>query len=326
MIGDSSDSVWGVMDIYPLTNFPDIRKKVVIKSTAGSMLIVPREGGELVRFYIELPAGTVAKDVSNLDLLSTAREIINPYTLDVAATSWWSAYAIGQRVADHFTKNGRVFLTGDACHTHSPKAGQGMNTSLQDGYNLGWKLATVLKGQAGPELLCTYAYERGQVARNLIEFDREFARNFSSRTKSKDEEPNTGNDFTQHFIKSGVYTAGFSVKYQDSMITSMIQSDTTYAKRLVVGTRMPSAQVVRFCDARAIQIHKTLPSDGRWRVLVFAGNIQTDRGRKRIQKVSLTTFLSVIPSYAISDWKLFGFEARSHQKTHASYTRHRQRC
>ena len=70
----------------------------------------------------------------------------------------------------------RVFIAGDACHTHSAKAGQGMNVSMADAWNLGWKLAAVLRGTARPELLHTYSDERQEVAQELIDFDREFAR------------------------------------------------------------------------------------------------------------------------------------------------------
>ena len=68
--------------------------------------------------------------------------------------AWWSVYEIGQRLTDKFddvpaaevaTRLPRVFIAGDACHTHSPKAGQGMNVSMQDTFNLGWKLAAVLR-------------------------------------------------------------------------------------------------------------------------------------------------------------------------------------
>jgi phenol 2-monooxygenase len=79
MIGDSTNSVWGVMDVYPRTNFPDIRKKCVLQTTAGSLLIIPREGGSLVRFYTELPSGTVAKDVTVEHLHYAARRIFHPY-------------------------------------------------------------------------------------------------------------------------------------------------------------------------------------------------------------------------------------------------------
>lgn len=125
MVGDTTDTVWGVMDIYPLTTFPDIRRKCTIHSSAGNLLIIPREGGELVRFYIQLPAGSHPKDVKLEDLQNTARQIFAPYQMEFAGTFWWSAYSIGQRLAEKFHKDERVFLTGDACHTHSPKAGQG---------------------------------------------------------------------------------------------------------------------------------------------------------------------------------------------------------
>ena len=283
MIGDSSDSVWGVMDIYPRTDFPDIRKKGALQSRSGSLLIIPREGGSLVRFYIELPHGTVAKDVKVEELHAAARLIFHPYGLEIAETFWWSAYSVGQRLSDHFSKDNRVFLTGDACHTHSPKAGQGMNTSLQDGYNIGWKLAAIIKGQAGPELLKTYNVEREKVAADLIAFDREFIKLFSS--KSAKSNGAISQTFSDVFIKAGRYTAGLTATYDDSSITKASLSIEGLASNLNVGMRFPSAQVVRFCDARAMQLVQALPADGRWRIVVFAGDIHDAESSKRLQKV-----------------------------------------
>ena len=68
-----------------------------------------------------------------------------------------------------------MFIAGDACHTHSPKAGQGMNVSMQDGFNLGWKLASVLRKRCAPHLLHSYSAERQAIAKELIDFDREWA-------------------------------------------------------------------------------------------------------------------------------------------------------
>ncbi|MFC4923652.1 FAD-dependent monooxygenase [Delftia deserti] len=65
--------------------------------------------------------------------------------------------------------NGRVFCMGDAVHRHTPFGGLGMNTSIQDAYNLAWKLALVLKGQAGPALLASYEAERAPIARQVVE-------------------------------------------------------------------------------------------------------------------------------------------------------------
>lgn len=289
MIGDSTDSVWGVMDVFPQTNFPDIRKKCAIRSRAGSLLIVPREGGAMVRLYIELPRDKSAKEVRIDDLQAAARRIFRPYELRVAETYWWSAYSIGQRLADHFTKDDRIFLAGDACHTHSPKAGQGMNTSLQDGYNIGWKLASVLKKQAHPDLLKTYDFERSQVAADLISFDREFAKSFSSKaaaaagTMANAKSPE---EFREAFVKAGRYTAGLTAKYGDSIITSAAGSKQALAPMLEVGMRFPSAQVVRLCDAKAMQLVKAFPSDGRWRLVVFAGDIRAVSSKERLKKAS----------------------------------------
>src|SRR5690625_7268868 len=72
-------------------------------------------------------------------------------------------------------KNPRIFITGDACHTHSAKAGQCMNVSIQDGFNLGWKIGQVLSGYSDPSLLHTYSGERQEVAQNLIDFDKEWS-------------------------------------------------------------------------------------------------------------------------------------------------------
>lgn len=103
--------------------------------------------------------------------------------------SWWS---VGQRIGSHFSRhNERAFLVGDAVHTPSPKAGQGMNTSIQDAYNLGWKLRRVLqhkdKGKhqlkldptAARALLATYESERQPVAQDLISFDRGYPKLFA---------------------------------------------------------------------------------------------------------------------------------------------------
>ena len=85
--------------------------------------------------------------------------------------AWWSVYEIGQRLTDKFddvpedeidTRLPRVFIAGDACHTHSPKAGQGMNVSMQDAFNLGWKLAAVLRRQLRRRICCTAIRRSGR--------------------------------------------------------------------------------------------------------------------------------------------------------------------
>lgn len=284
MVGDSTNSVYGVMDIYPQTNFPDIRKKVAIKSESGTLMIIPREGGSLVRFYIELGHDVASKDVKLEHLHEAAKKIFHPYTMDIVETSWWSAYSIGQRLCDHFSKDGRVFLTGDACHTHSPKAGQGMNCSLQDGYNLGWKLASVLKGTVKPEILDTYTSERQMTAKTLIDFDRTWAKMFAK-------EANVSSEYiAEQFKKAGQYTAGLATAYKDSAIISAERSTQSLASSLIVGMRLPSTQVVRWCDANTLHLVKALPADGRWRIIAFPGDVRKADATERLE--NLATYLA----------------------------------
>lgn len=280
MVGDSSDAVWGVMDMVPRTDFPDIRKKTSIRSKAGNLLIIPREGGSLTRFYIELPPGTNAKEVKLENLQRQAQKIFSPYKTEFVETVWWSAYSIGQRYADYFTKDNRVFLAGDACHTHSPKAGQGMNVSLQDGYNIGWKLASVLKGLAPPSILETYVLERRKVAIDLINFDRYFSTLFKSGANTSPEE------FQEGFVKSGKYTAGLTAKYDRSAITSESAGEGL-ATNITVGMRLPSAQVVRYSDSKPVQLAEAAKSDGRWRVIAFGGDITVPEQSAKLNAVRL---------------------------------------
>jgi phenol 2-monooxygenase len=138
--GDSTDYIWGVLDIIPITDFPDIRQRCAIHSaSAGSVMVIPREN-KLVRLYIQLKATEHGQSGAKVDrsgitpeiILRSAQQILYPYKLDYTYCDWWTAYQIGQRVGNCFSLKERVFLAGDAVHTHSPKAGQGMNVSMQD--------------------------------------------------------------------------------------------------------------------------------------------------------------------------------------------------
>ena len=272
--GEAARQLWGVMDVLCVTDFPDIRLKAAIQSqNAGAMLIIPREGGYMVRMYIELDAlgdGERARDrgVTPEMLITNAQAILAPYTLEVKEVPWWSAYEIGQRVCDTFDDgpDPRIFIAGDACHTHSPKAGQGMNVSMADAFNLGWKLAAVLRGQAAPALLQTYGAERRAKAVELIEFDRDMARLFSRKPQTPAEEA----EFQRYFQTHGRYTAGVETRYDASRIVGHGRAQAL-ASGLTVGKRFHSAPVVRLADAMPMQLGHVAKADGRWRLYLFAG-------------------------------------------------------
>ncbi|MGA1206157.1 MAG: FAD-binding monooxygenase [Litorivicinaceae bacterium] len=284
--GDSANQAWGVMDVLAVTDFPDVRMKVVILSDEGSMIFIPREGGYLFRMYIELDKLKPDERVANLNittehLVAAANRILHPYTIEVKDIPWWSVYEIGQRVCLRFddlpldpkpNQIPHAFIAGDACHTHSPKAGQGMNVSMQDTFNLGWKLGLVLRGEADPSVLRTYSSERRHVAQTLIDFDREFARMFSARPKTSDGAKGGIDpaEFQRYFQQHGRFTAGTAIQYDPSQI-QMEASHQHLATGLPIGMRFHSAPVIRVADAKPMHLGHVVKADGRFRVFVFAG-------------------------------------------------------
>jgi 2-polyprenyl-6-methoxyphenol hydroxylase-like FAD-dependent oxidoreductase len=133
----------------------------------GFHLFFPMRGKDRWRVIGILPQALRQKD--NL----TFEDVIPAISQEAGAAlrfkecSWFSTYRIHHRAAEKF-RDGRCFLLGDAAHVHSPMGAQGMNTGLQDAYNLAWKLALVVKGRAAPALLDSYAQERMPVAQQLL--------------------------------------------------------------------------------------------------------------------------------------------------------------
>ncbi|KAL8865380.1 MAG: hypothetical protein Q9198_009349 [Flavoplaca austrocitrina] len=214
---------------------------------------------------------------------------------------------IGQRVGNHFSAEDRIFLAGDAIHTHSPKAGQGMNVSIQDTYNLGWKIAMVVKGLAKPSILKTYETERRGIAKELIAFDQEYSRLWSSRPKkgTEDQDGVSMVEFERAFIKQQLFSSGFGVHYSPSILTAKSSDDSTdmngsstgaanpsdgnvvtsnqhLATNTILGQRFPSFRVINHSDARSWHLAHWLPSDGLFHILVFAGDVSKPEQMSRI--------------------------------------------
>jgi len=279
--GDSANHAWGVMDVLAVTDFPDIRFKSLIQSARdGSLLIIPREGGYMVRLYVELAKLEIGERVANRnigadDIIAKAQRILKPHALAVKEIAWWSVYEIGQRLTDKFDdvpeaeidmRLPRIFIAGDACHTHSPKAGQGMNVSMQDAFNLGWKLAAVLRKQSAPHLLHSYSAERQAVAKELIDFDREWAGILASAAKAGGADAAKTQDY---FVRHGRYTAGTATHYRPSVLTGAA-SHQHLAEGLVIGKRFHSAPVIRLADAKPVHLGHAAQADGRFRIYAFS--------------------------------------------------------
>ena len=280
LLGSAALHAWGVMDVMANTDFPDFQVKCSIQShDAGNILLIPREGGYLSRLYVDLGevdehnAGAVRATPIEA-MIATANRILSPYSLDVRAVTWWSVYEVAHRIADGFDdvppelvglRAPHAFIMGDACHTHSAKAGQGMNVSIQDGFNLGWKLAAVLERRAPAALLATYAAERRVIAQDLIDFDREWS-SMMARPVDSWEDPK---DLERWYLATMEFPAGFMTEYPASAIT-LGTAHQGLATGFPVGKRFKSAEVIRRADNRWQHLGHLHEADGRWRVYVFA--------------------------------------------------------
>jgi len=308
--GDFANHAWGVVDMLATTDFPDIRLKAAIQSgDEGNILLIPREGGYMVRLYVDLgeidPNNRDAfRDNTQAKVIAVAQRVLRPYTLDVKSVVWFAVYQVGQRVTDRFddvpadqagARLPRVFIAGDACHTHSAKAGQGMNVSMQDTFNLGWKLSAVLEGRAKPELLRTYNAERHAIAQELIDFDKEWSKIMASAPKDPNHPELGGVDpqeLQAYFVKSGRYTAGVATHYAPTTVLTAEATHQDLAKGFTIGMRFHSAPVVRLADAKPVHLGHAARADGAWRMYAFA-----DASGQRLRE--LTAFLAESPESPI---------------------------
>ncbi|KAI9825538.1 MAG: hypothetical protein M1819_000530 [Sarea resinae] len=280
------EDVWAVADVYVDTDFPDYRRRCAIRTPHGGCMLIPRKD-EGLRIFLQL-------DEINQALLSPANshqgrdalcedraykltqivqshihKVIHPFKMNITKIVWISQYHVAQRVVDHFhDQRQRVFLLGDACHTHSPKAGQGMNVSISDAYNLTWKLALVMKGVASRSLLLTYEQERLRIAQQLIEFDARFARQFGQRDQLDSQ------NLRDTWEEGHGFTSGCGYEYPASPIVDPVvrtEINNQAAEPLKPGKRLLPIDLIRHIDGTHVGLLDVMPSNGRFHLFVFAG-------------------------------------------------------
>ncbi len=135
------------------------------EGSGGQISLCPLAGTDMFQLQGPVPAeGDIDVSVEGLNALLAART--GRKDIVVRSVSWASVYTMNARIAERYRVD-RAFLIGDAAHIHPPTGGQGLNTSVQDGYNLGWKIAAVLRG-APDTLLATYEEERRPIAAEML--------------------------------------------------------------------------------------------------------------------------------------------------------------
>ncbi|PGG99438.1 hypothetical protein AJ80_09362 [Polytolypa hystricis UAMH7299] len=281
--------VWGVMDGVVRTDFPDILTKCTIHSDNGSIMVIPREDN-MVRLYVQIASSTdkdwdPRKTATVKEVQEAAKKILQPYYLEWDRVEWYSVYPIGQGIAEKYTLDHRVFIGGDACHTHSPKAGQGMNTAFHDALNFAWKIHLVEAGFANRSILTSYESERKLIADTLLNFDAKYAALFSKRQPTACEvgaaQSTTGgetNEFVQTFKSGCEFTSGYGVAYPPNVFNWTPEHPAKsplfnpVGVKLVNGKAFPPATVTRLTDANVVELEQEIPVNGAFRIYIYGGD------------------------------------------------------
>ncbi|KAK6421722.1 hypothetical protein LTR95_016771 [Oleoguttula sp. CCFEE 5521] len=221
----------------------------------------------MTRLYIELNPkleASLPSEAATQDfVIRRAQEIVAPYKLEWKSIDWFSVYKVGQRVASHFTDSThRVFLAGDAAHTHSPKAAQGMNTSMHDTFNLSWKLALTLRNLATPALLETYTLERRKIAQDLIAFDKEHAAAFASGNEKA---------LADNFTENIAFISGAGARYNVNALNKPCEN---LKGELKPGCLLTPAKATRYIDSNPVSLELDIPLVCQFRIYFFVPSLR----------------------------------------------------
>lgn len=189
---------------------------------------------------------------------------------------------------------------------HSPKAGQGMNASVQDGqssldhlycftqqvaaFNLGWKIRACLESNCHTDILKTYELERKPIAHALINFDRAYVPLFSNGCSSGSEKiasTDASRKFQTAYVEGLTNSTGITIKYEPNMLVDEqgALGCSGVARNVVVGMRLKNVKIINQADGVMIRIQKLVKPDGKFRLLVFPGDISKGREAQRLLRL-----------------------------------------
>ena len=165
--GKTMDSDWVLADVH-MRGYPAPETEMTVYwHHDGAFVIFPISPGRYRLMGDMPPSGEAHPPVPSLEQIQALADRRGPQGVTVFDPVWLTGFRINGRKVSSY-RWGRAFLCGDAAHVHSPAGGQGMNTGMQDGFNLAWKLALVLKGRGSESLLDSYSPERSHVGDQVL--------------------------------------------------------------------------------------------------------------------------------------------------------------
>src|SRR5690349_9248975 len=276
--GSTFERLFYVADVNLRWEFPhDMLTACVARDRSTAFF--PMQGEDRYRIVGVFPEDS-DKTAGEIPYEEIEKQIIEDtqLELDIYKVNWFSTYKVHSRRVNQFS-SGRCFLAGDSAHIHSPVGAQGMNTGIQDGYNVAWKLAMVLRGEADPKILDSYDEERGAVAKRLLEttdrmfdllMDPAWLLSFTRRFIF----PRVANfivglDSVNHFIFPLISQTG--IQYRESALSA----ETTGDFEVKAGDRMPYFLV----DGKSVYDSLHAP---KFHLLTFSNEPDTNQ-RKEIE-------------------------------------------
>ncbi|KAK5631619.1 hypothetical protein RRF57_007333 [Xylaria bambusicola] len=277
--GTTSEDKWVRIDGYVRTNLPKPRTYCSIESpTHGNVLWVGLDrGATRIGYAFTDDRANAYAEFNEQAAITEAVAAVKPFTLEFEQVDWWTIYTVGQRVAKTFSVDNRVFLVGDACHTHSSGAAQGLNTGIHDTVNLLWKLSLVLRGLALPILLDTYEIERRPNVLKLIRYDTDISRLMTNRlpeTWQGESTADVNELLGQIMDEAGAFSSGLSIAYEPTVDNPLVSSTQSFGS-LKPGMRAPDIPLLKPGTFERTRLIRETPNVGSFYVVFFvAGDSQ----------------------------------------------------
>ncbi|KAH7417037.1 FAD binding domain-containing protein [Cadophora sp. MPI-SDFR-AT-0126] len=275
--GSTSEDKWVRIDGMIETDMPKSRVYGAIESpTHGNVLWAALDHGATRIGFAFTAERQKAYPVFNEEAAVTeAIASVKPFSLKFNQVDWWTIYSVGQRIARNFLTKDCVFLAGDACHTHSSGAAQGMNTGIHDACNLGWKLSLVLDGLAPHSLLETYESERLPNVQKLINYDKDISRLMTMQLPvGWKGDPNADPNEILGVVmeEASTFTSGLSIAFDENKINVKGSFDSNATSAPVSpGQRGPDVQLTKPGTNEATRLHRETRNNAKFHIVVFAG-------------------------------------------------------
>ncbi|KAK4498175.1 hypothetical protein PRZ48_010832 [Zasmidium cellare] len=319
--GESSVHHLVRMDAVVETDMPEPRLgfAFIHSPSHGHILWTAIDRGA-TRIGYGLNAGLFQKygvEMSAEDAMYEAKQAVLPFKLEFKQLDWFTVYGIQQRIAETFhDASERIYLAGDAAHTHSSAAAQGMNTGVHDATNLCWRLAGVLKGTLHPRVLSTYSEERRKVAQELIAIDKDISVLVSGHKPDHlASSPKSHSELLQDILK-GVYAfnSGLPINYGPSFIND---KGNSLAVGLEIGHRVPDTLLQKPGLRLPVRLLSLLKANGKFKCLVFTSDparssslepIRRIKSEDRLQATEVMDLFTIVPGVGFQFDETLGFE------------------